>query len=375
MENQHRPPKLMHVVLSLGVGGAEKLVYDMMRHPAFKDRHPVVCCLQMIGPLGEKLREEGFKVYFRQRRNGFDYGVIKWLRQIMCDEGIEVVHAHQYTPLFYAMPAAKLAGGVKVIYTEHGRLYPDGRRWKRYLLNPVLALGVDHIVSISESTRQAMAKYDNFPLSRIKVIHNGVDFAHLGADIDVPAKRRELGLDETSRIIGTAARLESIKNIPMMLRAFKVVLEQEPSTYLLIAGKGPMEQELLKLATDMGIAERVKFLGLRYDLPEIYRLFEVFLLGSYTEGISITLLEAMASTVPAIVTDVGGNPEVVVDRQTGVLVPLDNAEAMAQAILEILHQPQLAQNYGQAARQRAINAFSFDTMLENYLHFYSPEPS
>jgi glycosyltransferase involved in cell wall biosynthesis len=342
----------------------------MVRYPAFAENRPVVACLDSLGELGEKLRQEGYKVYCKGRREGLDMGVIPWLREIMQREKITVVHAHQYTPLFYTVPAALLAGRIKVVYTEHGRFYPDRTSWKRRLFNPLLALGVDHIVSISEATAKAMTEYDNFPASRIKVIHNGIDVSRMNPPVDKAAKRRELGLNETCRIIGTAARLNSIKNIPMMLRVLKLVLEQAPDTCLVIAGQGEEEGRLKSFAFELGVADRVKFIGLRFDLPEVYQLFDVFLLTSFSEGISVTLLEAMASGVPAVVTDVGGNPAVIVEGETGFLVPVDADGDMVKKVAILLADPIIAHQFDVKARLRADKWFSFEKMTEGYRKLY-----
>ncbi|RQW86066.1 MAG: glycosyltransferase [Geobacter sp.] len=352
------------------VGGAERLVYDMVRYPAFAENKPVVCCLDSMGELGEKLRQEGYTVYCKARREGLDLGVISWLREIMRREQITVVHAHQYTPLFYAVPAALLAGRIKVVYTEHGRFFPERTSWKRRLFNPLLALGVDHLVSISEATAKAMAEYDNFPASRIKVIHNGIDVSRMNPPVDKAAKRRELGLSETCRILGTAARLNSIKNIPMMMRVLKLVLQQVPDTCLVIAGQGEEEGRLKSLASELGIADRVKFIGLRFDLPEIYQLFDVFLLTSFSEGISVTLLEAMASGVPAVVTDVGGNREVVVEGETGYLVPIDDDCQLAQRIVGLLQDWSNALQMSTVVREKVNESFSVERMLVAYQKLY-----
>ena len=112
---QSTPLKILHVVLSMEVGGAEKLVYDMVRHPAFADSRPVVCCLDAVGELGDRLLQEGYTVHSKMRRSGIDLSVIPWLRETIARERITVVHAHQYTPLFYSTPAAILAGGIKVV--------------------------------------------------------------------------------------------------------------------------------------------------------------------------------------------------------------------------------------------------------------------
>jgi len=369
MKNQC--PKILHVILSMQVGGAERLVYDMVRHPAFAEMQPIICCLDTLGELGEKLLNDGYKVFCKGRSPGLDLTVIPWLYTIIKKENIEVIHAHQYSPLFYTVPAALLAGRKKVIYTEHGRFYPERKSWKRWIFNPLLALGVDCLVSISEATSQAMATYDHFPLRRIKVIHNGIDCSSMAPGTDKKIKRRELGLKESCHLIGTAGRLNTIKNMAMMIRGLKLVLQKVPETYLVIAGQGEEREKLEILAAELEVADYVKFIGLRFDLPEIYPLFDVFLLTSFTEGISVTLLEAMASGVPSVVTDVGGNREIVLEGQTGFLVPVDADAQFAQKIVELLQGPEQAQQMGNVGRQRVHNDFSVETMLARYQQMYS----
>jgi glycosyltransferase involved in cell wall biosynthesis len=363
-------PKVLHVVISMVVGGAERLVYDMVRHPLFSTNKPIICCMDELGELGEKLRSQGYRVYVKGRRPGFDWEMIAWLRSIIKLEHIEVVHAHQYSPLFYTVPAAWLAGGVRVVYTEHGRFFPDRKSWKRSLLNPLWAKGVRHLVSISEATANAMATYDNLPHHRIRIVHNGIDCSATHPTVDQAAKKRELGLPESCRVIGTAARLNSIKNIQMMVRAHKIVLQQEPECWLVIAGEGEEKHHLENLAAEIGSAHRIKFIGLRFDLPEIYQLFEVFLLSSYSEGISVTLLESMAAAVPAVVTDVGGNKEVVVPDETGFLVSVDDDRLLANKVCMLLDDPLLTKRMGAAALKRVNEEFSLDKMMHAYLGLY-----
>ncbi|HJV66222.1 MAG TPA: glycosyltransferase [Geomonas sp.] len=364
-------PKVMHVVLSLGAGGgAEAIAYELARDPRLEGNRPIVCCLQLIGGLGELLLQDGFRVFCRVRRDGFDPSLIGWLAEIIRSERIDVVHAHQYTPMFYSVPAALWAGGVPVIYTEHGRLYPDRRIWKRSLVNPLLALGIRHLVSISHSTRLSMARLDRMPGRRIEVIHNGVDPGKMMLPFDRAAKRAELGLQASWRVVGMAARLEEIKNIDLALRAFTLVAAARPDCRFVIAGFGSRQRQLEELAAQLGGAGRVIFLGLRHDLPDLYQLMDVFVLSSFTEGISVTLLESMASGVPAVVTAVGGNPEVVVEGETGYLVELGDQQAMAERILRLLADPALARRLGEKGRQRVESLFSIQSMRSAYRLLY-----
>lgn len=366
----YEPVGILYVVWSMGVGGAEKLAYDMVRSlPRHKFR-AVVCSVEYGGVLGDRLRDEGYAVYHRKSVPGLDWGMISWLRNIIRTERVEVIHAHQYNPLFYSVFAAMGNPRLKLVYTEHGRTYPDRTYWKRFLVNPLLTYWIDHLVSISESTKNAMVTYDNFPARRIKVIHNGVDIGNIPEGVEIGAKRRELGIPEGWRVVGTAARLEEVKNLPMMLRAFRLILDRQPETCLVIAGIGSTEEQLRSLAVQLGVSEQVRFLGLRSDLNEIFPLLNVFLLTSFTEGVSITLLESMTHGIPAVVTNVGGNPEVVVDKVTGFLVPSGHHESMADKALFLMENPEMSLAMGNKAKERVTTCFSFDRMMAGYLALY-----
>ena len=371
--------KILHVVWSLEVGGAEKLAYDMI-HALPADRFDaLVCSVNQNGILGDRLRQEGYSVYHREKKPGLDWSTVRWLREIIAREKVDVIHAHQYSPLVYAVLAAVANRKLTLVYTEHGRIHPEVHHWKRTLLNPLLARLVDSLVSISEATRLAMIEYDRLPGRRIRVIHNGVDFRKVRGMADIGLKRLELEIPDGYAVVGTAARFDQVKNLPMMLRAFRRVLTRRPETLLLLAGAGSLEPELKALACELKMEKKVRFAGLRHDLPDLLRIYDVFLLSSFTEGISITLLEAMANGVPAVVTDVGGNPEVVLDGETGYLVPGGEDEAMAARILELLEHPAEAREMGARGMRRVAESFSFARMMESYRELYgaaaAPAPS
>jgi len=360
----------MHFIYSLGIGGAEKLAYDMIAGLPPDRYRPIVVCVGENGPLGDMFRERGCPVYFHPNSPGQTFRIVSWVKEIIEREQVSVIHAHQYNPLHYSVLSIAGNSRVNLVYTEHGRMYPERFNWKRYLTNPFFALRVNHLVSISHSTKDAMIRYDNFPARRIKVIHNGIHFDVLNPDIDLREKRRSLGIGENSRIIGTASRLEEIKNIPMMLRGMKKVLERCPDTVLVIAGHGSQAGQLKELAQELGIADQVRFLGLRLDLPELFRLMEVFLLVSFTEGISITLLEALGSGVPVVVTRTGGNPEVVVDGGCGYLIEVGDEVAMGERVMGLLEHPEQGQQMGKRGRELVRNYFSFGAMLDGYMSLY-----
>lgn len=371
IDNDNTYPKVMHVLPSMHrCGGAEQLVYKMVHSMTVKDKSPVVCCIDSLGDLALQLRQEGISVYCRQQRRSLDPGLIWWLSRIIKRERIQIVHTHMYDAFEHSVPAAVLAGGIKVVYTVHGRLYPEERTLRRRLMYPLWSLGVDRFVSISEKTRESMVYYDFHPEKKIQVIHNGIEFSPAGNNTDIQSMRSSLGLNGKARIMGTAARIEDIKNIPMMLRALQRVLTVYPDACLLLAGEGSRLDDLKALARQMGIWEKVSFLGKRSDLHNIYPILDVFVLSSFTEGISVSLLEAMSHGIPAVVTNVGGNPEIAIDGETGFLVPSNDDKAMAEKIQALLKDRSLAEKLGSNGRNRAREHFSFSGMMDKYLNVY-----
>jgi len=164
--------------------------------------------------------------------------------------------------------------------------------------------------------------------------------------------------------------MEQIKNFPMLLKAFCRVRAAVPDACLMVAGDGTQLESLRALAAELGLGDAVRFLGMRFDMPEIYRLMDVFALTSFTEGISVTVVEAMASSVPCVVTRVGGNPEVVQEAETGYLVPLGDEELLARRVVDLLRDPQLAARLGGEGRARAAAQFSFGSMMAAYHGLY-----
>jgi glycosyltransferase involved in cell wall biosynthesis len=370
------PLKVMQVVLSLVIGGTEKLVYDLVRRVDKYVVFPYVCCLDKLGELGEELQREGYPVYSLNRKPGIDWGLIPRLHSIVREERIDIIHAQQYTPYFYGLMASlssKLnifAKSPKLIFTEHGIPYPYRKKLKRLIFNPVLCRFADEIITISDHTKSNLVKYENFPARRMKVVYNGVDLRQFSQNIDPAAKKQSLGLPPDSKVIGIVARLDPVKNHVMLFRAFRRILNDIPETYLLLVGDGPEEHRLKSLTESLDIRNTTLFLGTRRDIPELLHVFDVFVLPSFSEGMSVTLIEAMGSGVPVVATRVGGTPELVKDQETGYLVESDNDQEMATMLLNLLQNEERRQRMGQAGQQRAYDMFSLDKMVDIYTKLY-----
>jgi glycosyltransferase involved in cell wall biosynthesis len=353
------------------VAGAEMLVTEIVRRMAGLFE-PTIFCLDGLGPLGEQLRHEGVDVVNLERRPGRDYRAVWRMARLIQKRGIDVVHAHQYTPFFYAaLTKLVMRGRFRLILTEHGRHFPDivsprRRLVNRWLLGPM----ADAITGVCQFSADSLAKNDGFSGKKIAVIDNGIVLDRYRPVDDLGEIRARLGLDPARRCIGSIARFHPVKDQAMLLRAFARVATAREDVDLLLVGDGPLRETLTDLSRSLGIERRVRFLGIRADVPDILRALDVFALTSVSEAASLTLLEAMASGVPVVVTAVGGNPELVRHGTDGLHVPRGDASATAEAILQILSDPVTASDMGKSGRQRVVERYQLDNSVAAYLKLY-----
>jgi glycosyltransferase involved in cell wall biosynthesis len=370
-EPARSPVKVAFVLHVMQVAGAEVLVMETIRRlgPAIV---PTVFCLDAIGPLGEQLRAEGVAVLSFDRRPGLDWGVFGRMAREIRSRGIDVIHAHQYTPFFYSSVAAILSGRrPRVIFTEHGRHYPDvvsaKRRWANRLVFNRLA---DEITAVCAWSKQALAEKDGFSLDRISVIPNGIDLSRYPANADRREIARRVGLDPDRRRIVIVARFHPVKDHRTLVTAFQTVAAARSDVDLVLVGDGPLRSAIEQQVAQAGLVSRVIFAGVRRDVPDWLLASDIFTLTSVSEAASITLLEAMACGRASVVTAVGGNPELVRDGVDGLLVPRGDAPGFARAFLRLLDAPDLLESMGRSARARVESEFLLETTVSRYAALY-----
>jgi glycosyltransferase involved in cell wall biosynthesis len=228
----------------------------------------------------------------------------------------------------------------------------------------------DAVNAVCHFSARSLARVDGFSGGRIQVIENGIDVAQYRPSHDRSALRRKLGLTPDRRYVANVARLHPVKDQATLVRAFSMVAATHAEVDLLLVGDGPERGRLQALVTEMGLVTRVNFLGVRSDVPDILRAADLFALTSVSEAASLTLLEAMAAGLPVVVTDVGGNPEIVRDGQEGLLVPRGDAEKTAAALLRLLRNPNEAESLGQAGARRVQERYRLERTIESYGELY-----
>ncbi|MEZ6140943.1 MAG: asparagine synthase (glutamine-hydrolyzing) [Zavarzinella sp.] len=368
---QFQPIRIAFVVHLMQVAGAEVLIRETIRQLG-QFIVPTIFCLDNIGSIGEELQRQGIPIVVLNRKAGRDYGVALRMAKEIRDRKIEVVHAHQYTPFFYsALAKLRNFGKFQLIQTEHGRHYPDIVSPVRRMINRlVLDRLANAVNACSHFSGKALSVIDGFRGDRLQVIDNGIDFARYQISTSKTDLRQQLNLPTDRKLIGCVARFHPVKDHAMLLRAFARVTNNDPTVDLVLIGDGEMRSHLEQQATRAGVRHRVHFLGIRKDIPQLMNALDIFSLTSVTEAASLTLLEAMASGLPVVVTNVGGNPELVRHDTDGFLVPRGDDSQCATAFEQLLRNHELAHQMGESGRQRVQELFTLERTVGQYFRLY-----
>ncbi len=362
---------LCFVVHSLNPGGAERLAVEMSIELS-QDYRITVVCLDEPGKWAQSLREEGIPVLCLWRQPGFDRAAAVDLSRICREANVDVIHAHQSTPWFYAALAKRRYGKPRLLFEEHGRFFPEEDKWLRRLVNRLIIRKVtDRVVAVSEDIRDRLIRYEGLEHDDIEVVYNGVRI-DVAPQPEMRARvRAEFGFSADEFVVGSVGRLDEIKNYPMLVESLALAHGEVAGVRGLIVGSGPDSGRIAKAIEKAGASNVVKMAGHREDARLILRSLDLFVLSSLSEGTSMALLEAMALGVPAVVTDVGGNPEVVIDGKTGWVVPSRDVGSLSAAIVAAAKDSAAAQQVGAAGRDRFVEKFAFSRMMRRYREIYS----
>ena len=359
-------PTVCELLHGLDIGGAEVLAADLARGLADRYRF-VFICLDNLGRLAEQLKADGFEVACLDRRPGIDLRCMFRLARLLRQYEVDLIHAHQYTPFFYAACARAWRRGPPILFTEHGRWYPDYPRRRRIVFNRLMLRSRDRVSAVGQAVREALVQNEGLPRHRIQVIYNGVDVERFTPRPERRAPvRQSLGLCETDFVIVQVARLDYLKDHVTAIRTMGRLVRQVPTAKLLLVGDGPKREVIETEIQAQHVEAAVRLLGTREDVPELLWAADVCLLSSLSEGIPVTLIEAMAAQLPVVATRVGGVPEVVQDGQTGLLVSAGDDVGLADCLVRLANQPELRRQFGLAGRRLAEQIFSQPLMHQQY---------
>ena len=354
-------------MLTLAPGGTERLVVELVKRLAGESTQ-AVCCLDEAGAWGHDLQRDGVPLTVVGRQPGFHPGLGVRIAAAAAAAQATVLHCHQYSPFVYGALARLRRPGLRVVFTEHGRLSDAPPSSKRRMVNPWLARVADRIVSVSANLRDHMVQ-EGFPARRVEVVHNGIDVGPAPTADERAAARQALGVSHETIVIGTVARLDPVKDYGTLLAALAHPSMAGRPCRLVVIGDGPERARLESRAQELSVTEKVTFLGHRDDARRWLAGVDVYANSSVSEGVSLTILEAMAAGLPVVATDVGGTPEVVTP-DSGELVPARDPAALAGAIARLASDADRRRTLGRQARDRAARQFTIERMVNTYLDMY-----
>ena len=358
---------VLQVVLTLDVGGTERLVVEICRrlHPLISMS---VCTLDQPGVWADELRSRGVNVVSLERPPGFHPGLGVAIARAARRSGAALIHCHHYSPFVYGSLATLLRPNVPMLFTEHGRLSDGPPSRKRQIVNPILARVPRAIYAVSSALRDSMVA-EGFPGKRVHVIHNGIDPGLLPNADDRQNARTRLGFRDGDLLVGTVARLDAVKDLGTLIEAAALLRRTRRDLTLVIVGDGPERGSLEDLSRRHDLADAVRFLGHRDDARQLLPAFDVYVNSSISEGISLTILEAMAARLPVVATKVGGTPEIIQHNVTGLLVPARSPSSIAWAVAT-LQNPRRRGLIGAAARLEVEQRFTIERMVDRYADVY-----
>ncbi len=370
--------KILQVAYKSTISGGEKVLYDLA--VSLRGRgHEVIAVCPDPGQLPERLAEKGIRAEIIPFRKTYDLAAAGRLARFIRRERIEVLHSHSMLTNILSRTAGRLARVPVSVSTEHltmelargGRGKSRAARLKAAYyrrLDNFTSRWNDTVIAVSGAVRDDLLEQGMDP-ERVKVIENGIEIPPLNPAAGLQV-REELEIGEDVPVIGTVGRLSPQKDYPTLLRAAAEVSAACPEALFLILGEGDLRTDLENLAAELGIGERVKFLGYRNNVMEIVAAFDIFALSSLWEGLPLAVLEAMALARPVAATAVPGTVEALVEGETGYAVPLGGHSALAERIITLIRKPELARRMGEAGRRRAEDRFSRERMVDDHEALY-----
>lgn len=366
-----RPLKILHVLDSLAVGGLERVVLEVANGLDCAEFQQTVCCLSRAGALAAQLRPEVRCLDLGKGAQADRLMPLK-LARVFRQEQPDIIHTQSWSGVDAAL-ARIFVRPPRLVHSEHGRHVPylQQQPWVRQRARRWLYEQADAVFAVSDEVRAYYCCQTGFPAARMQVIANGVDVRRIAAP-DKSGVRREWGIADNDFVIGTVARFDATKDLFTLARAFALLRANHPqaSLKLLLVGDGAERPLLEAFAAEHGLQSAVIFTGMQAEVPRLLGALDVFALSSVSEGMPLTVLEAMAAGLPVVATNVGALPELVVEGQTGWLMPPQQPAALAEALARFVTQPALGVEFGAAGRQRVARQFSLDAMLQRYADLY-----
>ena len=359
------------------MGGEEQVVLSLIRHLDHSLFDIELIC-NSEGPLVEDLKRLGIPLHFVDIYGKWNWNAVPKIYRIMKRGSFHLIHGHNSFAGLFTRIAVRLHGRTPIVWTDH--LLPhQHHRWtmKSRFLSSLYTIPfsflerlTDQIVFVSQSALEMRRNINPAPRISTIVIRNGVSIDYNEFQKRRVEFRREIGASPDTFLLGNVTRLKWQKGVDCFLKAMKILFPQFENMMGVVVGEGPDEREFHRMAEDLGLGDKLKFIGPVQDITGVVPGFDIAVLPSLFEGLSITLLEYMAGGLPIIASDIPNNREVIGDNEAGMLFKVGDETALAEAIVSLYKQPEIRQKLASEAKIRYLERFTVDTMVSRYSQLY-----
>ncbi len=366
-----RPIKILHVIHGLQRGGLENGVVNLLNHLPADQFEQAVCCLDQRGEMADRIQREVPIVVLDRGRH--DLRVPLRLARLLRELRPDIIHCRNWNAWPDTVAAHWLSGRrATLVWSFHGFTDRDWLPLRRRLASRVLARATNHLFAVCHDAARRYASASGLAERRFDVLYNGVDMSRFAPSQNREELRSQLGFKPDEMLVLTVANLIPVKDHSSLVQAIAALpaMVDNPRVRVLFLGEGGLRPHLEQQIAELGLTRQVSLLGKSDQVADYLAAADVFVLPSRLEGMSNAILEAMASGLPVIARRVGGNPELVVDGNTGLLCEPDDVADLSAAISRLITDGELRLQMGQAARQRAHDVFSIKAMMMAYGHFY-----
>lgn len=362
--------RIFYITTDSNIGGTERMLLALLKNLDRERFEPFLCVLKPGGRLLEEARKLNVETECLNVSSKFDFMVLSRLKSLLIRENPSVLH----TFLFHANILGRIAGSscrIPVIISSQ-RSVDEWRKFYHSVLDGWSSRFCHLIISNSEAGRRRLIEREKIPADKIITIHNGIDVSRFEIEIDVQKKRKELGLDPDDKVIGIIANLRRVKGHRYMFEALRDLHSRikDVKIKLLVVGEGKLKRQLGDLADRLKIKDSVVFCGFRDDIPEVLRAIDILVLPSLWEGFPVSVLEAMASGLPVVASDVGGVSEVVQNGRNGVLVRPADYRHLSTALYNLIREPERILRLGAEGKKLVGEKFTLKKMIEDTEDIY-----
>ena len=362
--------KVLHVIDSLHLGGAQEVVLNLATCGNRERFSHEVATMHGRGVYWARMASLGIPLHSLSPHKLFPWYAVS-LPALLLSGKFDILHCHLVASNIIAKPIGRLCGVPVILNHDHTNDDYRANERIRLALDTLSNRLASHIIAVSESCRRFLIEREGVPAEKITLIQNAIDLQRFSADCGTRSEARKLlGLPESGLVVAGVGRLNPQKNFSLFIRVAAEVLKRHPQAVFLLAGEGPEEGQLRRLAQESGLGERLHFSGYVPDTRQVYLAADVLLMPSLFEGLPMTLLEAMAMRVPVVASALDGISEVVEDGRDGFLVRSGDGERFCERVCHLLESPSLAENIGGAASEKISRKFSSGRMCREVEQVY-----